>query len=70
MSRIKEGLTFKTHEECLEWFQALPLDEQAEVVTETQEIIAHLIEAFQSLFHPLLLVAAAKVVKEDQKKEN
>ena len=70
MSRIKEGLVLKTDKERLEWFQALSSAEQTEVVKEAQEIVDHLIEAFRPIINPLLLEAAAKVVKEDQKKEN
>ena len=70
MSRIKEGLVLKTDKERLEWFQALSSAEQTEVVKEAREIVDRLIEAFRSIINPLLLEAAAKVVKEDQKKEN
>ena len=69
MSRIKEGLVFRTDKERLAWFKSLSKSEREEVMKEAQEIVDHLVEAFQPIvdhlieafrpINPLLLEAAA-----------
>lgn len=44
MSRIKEALVFKTDEERLKWFHALPPAEQEELIIESKELINKIIE--------------------------
>ena len=50
MSRLREVFVFRTDEECIEWFQSLTPEEQAEVIKDVTEFIENIKKALKPIY--------------------